>query len=199
MALIKRLSRLFLADFHAVLDRIEDPEALLKQAMREMEEDLLSTEATIKYLTAESESIHSKRAGIEQTLCDINEKLSLCFAAENDELARPLIKQQLERQNLLKSLKRHQDSLGKQLIAQQTQHQENQSLYESVRQKAELFTQEMPSREGELRHFIASTQAELAVSDADIEQALWQQKMNRKPAADNMQKSKGRVNGSEKR
>ena len=40
MALITRVSRLFQADFHAVLDRIEEPEVLLRQAVREMEEEL---------------------------------------------------------------------------------------------------------------------------------------------------------------
>jgi phage shock protein A len=33
MALINRISRLFKADFHAVLDQIEEPEGLLKQAI----------------------------------------------------------------------------------------------------------------------------------------------------------------------
>ena len=40
MALINRVSRLFRADFHAVLDQIEEPELLLKQAIRDMEDEL---------------------------------------------------------------------------------------------------------------------------------------------------------------
>ena len=40
MALINRVARLFKADFHAVLDQIEEPELLLKQAVREMEDEL---------------------------------------------------------------------------------------------------------------------------------------------------------------
>ena len=44
MALITRISRLFKADFHAVLDQIEEPEQLLRQAIREMEDDLDATE-----------------------------------------------------------------------------------------------------------------------------------------------------------
>ena len=44
MALITRVSRLFQADFHAVLDRIEEPEVLLRQAVREMEEELARDE-----------------------------------------------------------------------------------------------------------------------------------------------------------
>lgn len=36
MALINRATRLFRADLHAVLDRIEEPDILLRQAVREM-------------------------------------------------------------------------------------------------------------------------------------------------------------------
>ena len=53
MALIKRLSRLFAADLHAVLDQIEEPEALLKQAVREMEEELARRAARLKALERE--------------------------------------------------------------------------------------------------------------------------------------------------
>ncbi|RLA35148.1 MAG: hypothetical protein DRR11_01080, partial [Gammaproteobacteria bacterium] len=47
MALINRISRLFKADFHAVLDQIEEPEQLLKQAIRDMEDELATTEQSI--------------------------------------------------------------------------------------------------------------------------------------------------------
>jgi hypothetical protein len=40
MALITRVSRLFRADVNAVLDRMEEPEILLRQAVREMEEEV---------------------------------------------------------------------------------------------------------------------------------------------------------------
>ena len=53
MALITRLSRLFQADLHAVLDRIEEPDTLLRQAMREMEEALDPDAQQIKRLQLE--------------------------------------------------------------------------------------------------------------------------------------------------
>ena len=45
MALVTRLSRLFQADFHAVLDRIEEPDLQLRQAVREMQFALDATSA----------------------------------------------------------------------------------------------------------------------------------------------------------
>ncbi len=44
MALISRLTQLFQADFHAVLDRLEEPDALLRQAVRDMEDALARDE-----------------------------------------------------------------------------------------------------------------------------------------------------------
>ncbi|MEE8161016.1 MAG: PspA/IM30 family protein [Acidobacteriota bacterium] len=40
MAITNRIRRLFHADVNAVLDIIEEPEAILKQAIREMQEAL---------------------------------------------------------------------------------------------------------------------------------------------------------------
>lgn len=40
MAILARVKRLFQADIHAVLDSLEEPEAVLKQALREMQEAL---------------------------------------------------------------------------------------------------------------------------------------------------------------
>ncbi|MGH8588771.1 MAG: PspA/IM30 family protein, partial [Gammaproteobacteria bacterium] len=50
MALITRVSRLFRSDLHAVLDRIEEPEVLLRQAIREMEAELSSDEQRIRLM-----------------------------------------------------------------------------------------------------------------------------------------------------
>src|SRR5262247_3541760 len=56
MALINRMSRLFTADVHAVLDRIEEPDVLLKHAVREMEEELARGEQRARVLGHELET-----------------------------------------------------------------------------------------------------------------------------------------------
>ena len=53
MALVSRLTRLFQSDFHAVLDRIEEPDALLRQAVRDMEDALARDEQRVKNLHAD--------------------------------------------------------------------------------------------------------------------------------------------------
>ena len=61
MALITRVSRLFQADFHAVLDRIEEPEAILRQAVREMEEELARDEQRSTMLQQEQRQLADPR------------------------------------------------------------------------------------------------------------------------------------------
>ena len=45
MTLITRLGRLFRADMHAVLDGLEEPTMLLRQAVRDMEDVLAGEQA----------------------------------------------------------------------------------------------------------------------------------------------------------
>ena len=53
MALVTRLSRLFQADVHAVLDRIEEPDLQLRQAVREMQLSLDQDRQRLKLLRHE--------------------------------------------------------------------------------------------------------------------------------------------------
>ncbi len=57
MALINRMSRLFTADVHAVLDRLEEPDVLLKHAVREMEEELARNEQRARALELEQPAL----------------------------------------------------------------------------------------------------------------------------------------------
>ena len=88
MALITRLSRLFRADMHAVLDRIEEPQQLLQQAIREMEEALLHEEQQLKLLQHEQGQLQRRLQGLEQSLEKSEEELDLCFESNKEELAR---------------------------------------------------------------------------------------------------------------
>ena len=44
MTLITRITRLVKADLHSILDGLEEPEEVIKQAIRDMEEDIATQE-----------------------------------------------------------------------------------------------------------------------------------------------------------
>ena len=64
MALMTRVARLFRADVHAVLDRLEEPDVLLRQAIREMEESLAADREQARRLARELEAT---RGRVEET------------------------------------------------------------------------------------------------------------------------------------
>ncbi|MEL0585501.1 MAG: PspA/IM30 family protein [Candidatus Thiodiazotropha sp. (ex. Lucinoma kazani)] len=73
MALITRVSRLFQSDLHAVLDRIEEPEALLRQAVREMQEALDRDAHQAKLLKREQAQLVVRQADLKRSLAEIEE------------------------------------------------------------------------------------------------------------------------------
>ncbi len=141
MALITRLSRLFHADMNAVLDHIEEPELLLKQAIREMEETLSNNERQIKLFDFEQKKLSSKQDDIKQSLTDLDEQLEVCFESDKDDLARSLIKRKLETQQLLKSLNKQQITSQENSTQLKSQLSEHRSQLESMKQKAAIFKQ----------------------------------------------------------
>ena len=105
MALITRLSRLFEADFHAVLDRIEEPDLQLRQAVREMQLALDQNQQRLKLLQHEAEQLAKAAVELTASLEGYDEELDICLAANKDDLARDLLRRKLaaDRQLQVKS------------------------------------------------------------------------------------------------
>jgi phage shock protein A len=176
MALITRISRLFRADLHAVLDRIEEPDVLLRQAVREMEEDLARDEQRIKLLDHEHGELIARQTGIEQSLAEIGEELDVCFASGKDELARALIRRRLEAQRCLRLLGGKRTALQDTLAGLRARVGENRTQLESMRQKAELLTETgTPEHAGE-----NWSPPDLSVREEDVEVAFLREQQQRR-------------------
>jgi phage shock protein A len=179
MALITRISRLFSADFHAVLDRIEEPELLLKQAIREMEEELAKSEQRIRWLQQEQHQLSVQEDDIEQALSSLDEEMDICFASGKDELARKLVKRKLEAQFQLKRVNVRHRAGGNTLAELQTAVVEHHAQLDIMRQKAEVLLERnepgvsLPGWQGE------SVARESAVLDEEVELAFLREQQRR--------------------
>jgi len=140
MALITRLSSLFHADMNAVLDKIEEPELLLKQSIREMEETLVLDERTIKLLDFEQQQLIHKEDEIKPSLVELEQKLVICFESDKDDLAHSLIKRKLETEQYLKSLATQISRSVENITQLKIQYKEHQTQLVNMKQKAEIFT-----------------------------------------------------------
>ncbi len=175
MALITRVSRLFRADLHAVLDRIEEPEVLLRQAVREMEEELAQDERRLKLMAHERAEMATRAAQIERSLGELRGELDVCFAAEKEDLARVLIRRRIEAERLHSHLERRQQTLERDLSGLRARVEENRDRLEAMRQKVELLTEE----DAPTRRVDAWGGPEQAVRDEDVEVAFLAEKQRR--------------------
>ncbi len=183
MALINRITRLFRADLHSMLDRIEEPEALLRQAVREMEVDISNDERRLALLQHEQAQLSRRSQDLNESLSHLDDELDICFDSNEEGLARGLIKQKLE----LKFTQKLVDDKCEGSVAAVSQLkqrlQENQARLASVQQKLEL-VKDAESRSkgqfGEDREYGADyTAAQDAVSDDDVEVAFLGEKQRR--------------------
>lgn len=181
MALINRISRLVKADFHAVLDQIEEPEQLLKQAIRDMEDDLTGTEQRISLCAHDQEALAVRKREVESVLNDVAGQLDLCFKSGKEDLAKSQVRKKLEAERLLKRLKRKYDANEKYIEAQRGSLDENRATLEGLRQKAELFAQRTPSYIDGASEFddVSWMARELNVTDDEVEIAFLREKSTR--------------------
>lgn len=180
MALINRVSRLFRADVNAVLERIEEPEILLKQAIREMQEALNLEEHRSKIITLELKQLASRKDELEQRLNQLTEELDLCFDTDNEGLARVLLKRKLESERLHKYLVRKQADLLETDSALNNQIDENQTRLASMQQKLELLAASESKRTDRKSCNEIDFMGQFTINDDDVELAFLREKQKRR-------------------
>lgn len=174
MAFIRRVSRLFAADLHAVLDRVEAPDALLKQAVREMEDELVKGAQRLKALERERAMLLKRGKELQATLGEIEGKLDLCFAAGNDDLARKLTRRKLLTTRLGQRLEENIEALDEDLAERRTTLASQQDQLELMRQKAELFAAEDRAPFDDV-----ASEHDAVIGDDELEVAFLQEKQAR--------------------
>jgi len=172
MALINRVSRLFKADFHAVLDRIEEPDALVRQAMREMEDDLAQDEQRMKWLTHEQQQLRQQEAELVDVLDDIEEELGVCLDAGKQDLARTLVRRQLESKQRIKRLNSRRQAIDKEAGSLAGRIRENRQQLQNLRQKAEVLLENVASTSAYPDSRSGSSCPDAVIRDEDVEIAL---------------------------
>ena len=111
MAITKRIIRVFKADIHGIIDGLEEPEAMLKQAIRDMEEELAEGEAERQQTIEQEEQISRIRKHCAELKDETERQIELCFEADNETLARTFVRRKLECEQRLKYLAQRETAL----------------------------------------------------------------------------------------
>ncbi|MEM6576503.1 MAG: PspA/IM30 family protein [Pseudomonadota bacterium] len=135
MPLLNRLSHLFAADFHALLDRIEDPEALLKQAIRDMEQSLTEQQQRLQRRDEQRRAHELDSERVQARLDDLRQHIDHAFSADDESLVRQLVRQRLlcERQHSLRREQAQQSADAE--VREREQLAANRAALDTLRQK----------------------------------------------------------------
>ena len=173
MALITRLSRLFQADFNAVLDHIEEPGLQLKQAVREMQLAVDQDKQRIKLLHHESEELDLTADRIASSIGELNEELEICLSANKDDLARDLIRRKINNVKQQQAIQQQIESRSRQKQQLEKQVEEHCLQLSSMKQKMDLLVT-YPDKDAELA--FSNTES---VRNEEVEIALLREKQRR--------------------
>jgi phage shock protein A len=179
MAVITRISRLFRADFHAVLDQMEEPELMLRQAIREMQDDLAAREQRIRVATREQAELRARKDELARSLNDIEDQLELCFRSQKPELARNLVRRKLQTERHSRHLATRESATEKYVSEQRAMFDEHRMTLDGLRQKAEIFTRRASEPAGSCE-VAEPFGRDLTVSDDEVEVAFLREQDKRK-------------------
>lgn len=124
MKIFHRINDIFCANIHEMMDRFEDPEAMLKQAIREMEESIENVSVETAKAIAGEKRLAKELASNELEAQQWNHRAEQAVQNEDDHLARKALSRKKECQNLaqaireqLEGVKKATDTLKNQLAA----------------------------------------------------------------------------------
>jgi phage shock protein A len=172
MALITRVARLLRADLHAVLDRLEEPETLLRQALREMEEAQGRDEQRLKSLDQALAQAATRAADLREALEAGAGQLAACLQAGQDDLARAVIRRRLEAEQAQKALSRRRAGLEAAQAELTARVREDRSRLEAMRQKVEVLAESDAVAHQSRPWEDLGLGAHVGVEAADVELAL---------------------------
>lgn len=93
-----RVSRIISGGFNALLDAVENaaPEAVMEQAMREIDEAIEEVRAELSQVIANKHLANSRLTQVHNKCKDLEEKIELALTSDRDDLAEAAISQQLD-------------------------------------------------------------------------------------------------------
>lgn len=144
MAILTRVSRLLAADLHAVIDRLEEPQAQLQQAVREMQQLTTQLEREQQQGEARLQSLAEQQQKLLAQQTTTQQELELCLDAAEDELARAVVRRSLQLAAML-------ELSSAELQQAQTQHRNRAELLAEHQTQLEALTAQAQLLEVSLR------------------------------------------------
>ena len=183
MGIGKRVSRLFQADLHGLLDCIEEPGSVVRQALREMTEELERGEATLTLFERQRVNLVERLKELDQRIEDIDHQLTLCFEENDEPLARKMVKRKLELGQLRQRLAASHSELERKRSAQEQLLAEQREKLSTIAEKWEVLRAAGEERETSEGPLHSAWSDSLGVRSEDVEAALLAERRKRQGSA----------------
>lgn len=174
MTLMMRITRLFKADMHGLLDLLEEPEAVLKQAVRDMESEIGHGQQTLAERQRREARLRRASTQLESSIHAYEEQIDIAFEAQNDGLARTFIRKKLEAENRLQATARAIADMAAETDAMQNRLREQQAQLAAIIAKMPLSAGAPSDTEPPV-----GSAAPSGVAEEDVEAAFLREKRKR--------------------
>ena len=177
MAIIARIVKIFKADIHGVMDRLEDRRLLLKQHLRDMEEVLQRQEARLRQMTADRNQKQKDLADYRQQYEVLNHDLTVALRKNKDDIARMLIRKMKPLENMSEELTRHLDALNEERIQFKNHLMQQRLRYEQLKYRTTEYLRRTQMQQWD-KDVIDPNSADVyeALTDEEIELELLKRK-----------------------
>ena len=173
MTLITRISRMFKADMHGILDAIEEPQAMLKQAMREMENEIARSEELLAAKAGRRKFLASAKEEQAAAFSELEHQINLVFSAHNEDLAKALVRKKLELAQRSKTIEQALRTIEGEITAASGRIKEQKDKLQEISARMKLADASAVSQRSGEASFGGS------VSDEDVEVAFLAEKSRR--------------------
>ena len=182
MTLIHRMTRLFKADLHGILDCLEEPEEVVKQTIRDMEDALATKEQALTELHTALQRLAAEETAVTRAVQEIEQRIDLCFQAGNEALAKHFIRQRLEAERQAKQVARAVEEIQTRRVALEQTIAEQREQLAAVVQQLNMVTEARQRQAGVTSSFVPG-QGGAVITDDDVEVAFLEEKRRRAGSA----------------
>lgn len=167
MIILTRIARLFKADIHGILDGLEEPETILKQAIRDMQAEIDKALATLDALTLKQERLQEKHQHLLAFIQELQTQLHFCLTENNDVLAKSVIRKKIQGEFSLQEVARQLKQISDERVLKLKETDERKEKLQAIRDKLALFTDAT-----ELENPLSVADASTLITQDDIELAF---------------------------
>lgn len=138
MGIVTRFKNIMTANFNALLDKAEDPEKMIDQYLRNLENDLASVKAETASMMAEEKAAKRKVDECESEIAKMGEYAKKAVTAGNDDEAKQFLAKKAELTNKITALKEQYEAAQANSAKMRSMHEKLDSDIADVKSRRDM-------------------------------------------------------------